>query len=757
MNTGILTLRKRWPAVAAIAVLLAVALTAGTLFAANEHRRPEPPTVNQQSAADVTNPAPAAKVPAVPPAPERVPAQPDDNDQEEADLPPIVKTPPRYPNLDANLNRLAEVSQAAKQEANSSDGSGGGVTSSGESVPPAEPVLVTFYVEPEQLAAVRQYLEDNGVFVRNVGEDYIEAHVLPSMLGAASEQPGILRVDTVIPPRPAQSQSRAISQGVDLHGASDWHTANYRGQGIKVGVIDSGFEGLSQLQGSELPSNVTARCYFEEARAPSSSVADCEMDGDHGTAVADTLVDVAPLVALYVANPISNGDLRNAVDWMAGQGVEVINYSMGDIVDGPGDGTSPFSNSPLKTIDVAVSNGIIWVTAGGNNAQRVWYGAFSDPDNNGAHNFAPRDEGNTFRLREGERLRAFMRWDDSWGQADCDLDLLLTRRVGNRNVIDFVDDIEQDGSQGSIPRAGIFSINEATASRAGLYALWIVKNECADEPAWIQLTMWDPGPLEHYSPGHHMGNPEESRSTGTMAVGATHYWDTDSIASYSSRGPTIDGRTKPEITGVACGRSSVDAPVTLPNGIQCWFAGTSQAAPHVAGLAAIVKQRFPHYTPAATVRYLQRNAIDRGPSGEDNTWGHGFATLPDPSLQPMLTPTGNIAVRDGANRGEVIVSWDAVPDATYYRIGYVNMETDYPIAKSSVTGEWLEAFVYVDVNAVNLTPANGRVEYTVRRLEPGVRHAVTVLTSDDVVNTRETISATYLWPRNPRWRFHAAR
>ena len=511
-------------------------------------------------------------------------------------------------------------------------------------------MLVTFYVAADRLDDVRQYLEDNGIFVRNVGEDYIEAHVPPGLLGAASEQPGVLRVDTVIPPRPTQSQTRVISQGVGLHGADAWHSAGYQGNGVKVGVIDIGFEGFIQLQGSELPSNATARCYFKTARVPSSQIGDCEVDGDHGTAVAETLIDVAPSVDLYIANPRTAGDLRNAVEWMAGQGVKVINYSLGDIVDGPGDGTSPFSNSPLKTIDVAVSRGITWVTAGGNNAQKVWYGTFSDPNGNGSHNFAPRDEGNTFRLDEGERVKAFMRWDDSWGQADCDLNLVLTKRVGSRNVIVDVDDTYQDGSQGKYPRAIIIN-DEATASQAGSYALWIDKHECADDPAWIQLTMLDPDDLEHYSPGHHMGNPEESRSAGAMAVGATHYWDTDSIAFYSSRGPTMDDRIKPEITGVACG-SSATSPAAP--GSRCGFAGTSASAPHVAGLAALVRQRFPEYGPEQVVNYLQENASERGQSGADNTWGHGLATLPDPSAMPNRPTINNVS----SLQNSITVTWN---------------------------------------------------------------------------------------------------
>ena len=118
--------------------------------------------------------------------------------------------------------------------------------------------------------------------------------------------------------------------------------------------------------------------------------------------------------------------------------------------------------------------------------------------------------------------------------------------------------------------------------------------------------------------------------------------------------------------------------------------------------------------------------------------------------------TGNISVRDGINLGEVVVSWDAVPEATHYRIGYVNMVTDYPLAKASVTGDWINAFIYVDENARNIQVSHGRVEYTVRRLEQDVRHAFTVLTSSDFVDTGAAGSVTseFSWPSNPRWSFH---
>ena len=85
------------------------------------------------------------------------------------------------------------------------------------------------------------------------------------------------------------------------------------------------------------------------------------------------------------------------------------------------------------------------------------------------------------------------------------------------------------------------------------------------------------------------------------------------------------------------------------------------------------------------------------------------------------------------------------------------MVTDYPLAKASVTGDWINAFIYIDEDARNLPVSNGRVEYTLRRLAPGVRHALTVLTSSDVINTTETLGGTYYWPQTPRWTYHTTR
>ncbi len=561
------------------------------------------------------------------------PAATGDGDDIEIILP--EKTELKYPNLGSRLNQLV----AGVEE---------GGASAREAVKDApvrqeESAAVTIYLSGN-VGGVVSFLEDNGGSPRNVGEDYIEAYVPVTLLGRLSEQPDVLRVREIVPPQPAghpaTHSGNTVSQGVDVHGAAAWHDAGYKGRGVKVGIITTGFEGLSHLAGTELPSNIVARCYDENiySNQITNVVSDCEYGGSHGTATAEAVVDMAPEVSLLVANPLTKGDLKTAVDWIIGQGVDVIVHPDVWTFDGPGDGTSPYFNSPLRAIDAAVSGGIVWVNAVGNQARNTWYGAFTDPDGDGFHNFSGEDEHNQISLDEGDRVTAFLRWDDSWGYADCDLSFYLLRRDGT--WADLSDD-DQNGDSLDDP----FEFITYTATEAGDYFLAIRRWSfaCSEIPDWLQMTVWSFASLEHYSYERHIGNPAESTNSGMLSVGAARWSDPSQIEGFSSRGPAIDGRTKPDIVGADCGRA-----VSYPdNNNGCWFAGTSQSAAHVAGMAVLVRDRFPNYTPTQITSYLKDNAEQRGSPDPNNTWGHGFAKLP--LSTPAVTCLTGGAVADSAN------------------------------------------------------------------------------------------------------------
>ena len=76
----------------------------------------------------------------------------------------------------------------------------------------------------------------------------------------------------------------------------------------------------------------------------------------------------------------------------------------------------------------------------------------------------------------------------------------------------------------------------------------------------------------------------------------------------------------------------------------------------------------------------------------------------------------NVRAANGAEPGQAVVRWDAVVDAAYYRIGWVNMET-FRAVEAEDGREWLDVFAFHDV--VN----RGQTAQTLSDLEPGVQYA----------------------------------
>ena len=574
--------------------------------------------------------------------------------QGQQQAPPIPeKAELGYPNLGSRLDQLVasvEAGQATVQDA-----------ASNSPVHSGESVAVTIYLSGN-LDEVVGFLEDNGGDPRNVGEDYIEAYVPVTLLGQVSEQPGVIRVREIVPPQPVQTIQRIIGHGPAVHGSQAWNQAGYSGQGVKVGIIDLGFTGFSSLRGTELPTTVVARCYTDVG-VFTEDLADCEAapnvtkvrppqcldyvrrrdaSGDpHGTIVAESLIDIAPGVELYIANPNSPGDLQATAEWMASQGVSVINHSVGWTFDGPGDGMSPSSNSPLNTVDLAVASDVTWVNAAGNSADDTWLGGYSDPDGNTALGFGSQnDEVMDIFVGACQSYRVQLRWEDNWDGASTDLDLhLANRRTGE---ILFSSDATQSGESGHEPLEGLQFRFSIETRDLGI----VVIHHSGEAPDWVQITVWGQGGIQHHTKNGSIGNPAESANLGMLAVGAAHWNDVRAIEPYSSRGPTPDERDKPDIVGADCGATTLSPLNEYNEG----FCGTSQAAPHVAGLAALVRQRFPDYTPAQVASYLKDNAEQRQSPDPNSTWGHGFAKLPPPdgTARPTAPAPSNAFTRNPA-------------------------------------------------------------------------------------------------------------
>lgn len=124
---------------------------------------------------------------------------------------------------------------------------------------------------------------------------------------------------------------------------------------------------------------------------------------------------------------------------------------------------------------------------------------------------------------------------------------------------------------------------------------------------------------------------------------ASNWLNIGQIADFSSRGPTTDGRIKPDIA--APGQNIISAinyrqfepwmldvmPYSSVFGAhsQYWviFSGTSMAAPHVTGIVALMLQVNPNMTPQQVRAILQQTAKRDAYTGPDSNVRYGFGKI----------------------------------------------------------------------------------------------------------------------------------
>ena len=289
----------------------------------------------------------------------------------------------------------------------------------------------------------------------------------------------------------------------------------------------------------------------------------------------------------------------DAAKWMIDeQKVDVINVSQSHAWESPGDGIGRLDGFPLKAVEKAVENGIVWINSAGNDASsNMFYDALGTDeterwDDDGWLNFSnigTDTDGvlsNKTTFRPNRISTVILRWSDT---ESADLDLYVC-----------------DNAQcsGNVRRGNVITGLEAFPIERfiGIYGGTRFLRVCLRKgvkPEWVQLgNFLNAGTLEYSTPFGSIRSPAESSSKGMLAVGAANASKSGEDHSYqletfSSRGP--DGnRVKPDIVGVD----------NEPSSFGVWQ-GTSQAAPHIAGMAALLLQRYPNLTPAEVVDKLK--------------------------------------------------------------------------------------------------------------------------------------------------------
>jgi hypothetical protein len=139
--------------------------------------------------------------------------------------------------------------------------------------------------------------------------------------------------------------------------------------------------------------------------------------------------------------------------------------------------------------------------------------------------------------------------------------------------------------------------------------------------------------------------PNVGDSMLAVSLGAVDWQTTWVIESFSSQGPTNDGRLKPELVapdGVS---------VTGAGGFQTPFFGTSASAPHAGAVAASVLSVNPTLTPASLLATMSTAAAPLSSPSPNNTSGFGRV-----DAFPIFGPTTPvIGDYDGDGRSDVAV------------------------------------------------------------------------------------------------------
>jgi len=511
-----------------------------------------------------------------------------------------------------------------------------------------ENVQVQVLVAPGQsVHDAKQIIGSLSGIVEAEVEDMLQISLPINYLQALAANPIFLGVR---PPAYAQPLAGSVlDEGVGLSGANTWHLQGLTGKGVKIAILDLGFKDYTLSIGNDLPTSTKIRTRNFRSDLNFFTT-------NHGTQVAQIVTDMAPDAELWLVAIGTDLEFAEAMDWLISEKVNVINASIRWIHYAPGDGTGPLADS----VNRVNSAGILYVAAAGNEGDRYASGAYtqanSPPDftfptnfplaNKGAggdtaHDWNPAGGVDVYNDITGWSalpttpagacyvISASLRWND-WDNAPTgqDYDLYIVRSTDSGTTWSIVAGGVNNQSTGyPWPTEQITACIPKT-SASDQVAFFVHKYNSPTGSEYLEFYTNFTG-LQFSSTLSSLAEPADTANAFT--VGAFDDF-LGSFQSYSSRGP-VNGaggsappgspstaQTKPDITASDCTSTTLSGD----------FCGTSGAAPHVAGAAALVWQAFPAFTNTQVRSYLETAAEnDAGDptGGKDNQWGWGKLKL----------------------------------------------------------------------------------------------------------------------------------
>lgn len=421
------------------------------------------------------------------------------------------------------------------------------------------------------------------------------------------QESGINAVDFVsnaqIPPTAITNDFKtegAVGMGVDVA-----HAKGFMGEDVRVAIIDAGFlpnDGTSDVGDATYylvtPTELSVR-------VETGKVAQEEC---HGAACAAIAADVAPEADLYL---LSFPQDSSVIGWL-----HALNYAVSvlhaDVVSCSleflfptchADGTGLLNETVHSIMDGTNSTLVIssgnWAMGSGSDSG-FYAGIFTDTDGDDRHDFTTNASETSdrnslsFSGRKGDLIIALLEWDDWNSEVKTqDLDLVLSIDGYNQQIS--ASRGEQFGLSAQPWEAIVLELPYTATYCVAVENRAAAVHNIDSESLSFHINLKNQtNAFESIECTMTRGSVREvATNDAVIAVGAVSV-DGTRLFSYSSRGPTSDGRMKPELC----------APAGVTGTCYDVFHGTSASAPYAAAALAVMLSAFPDSTVAEQLEKL---------------------------------------------------------------------------------------------------------------------------------------------------------
>lgn len=360
-------------------------------------------------------------------------------------------------------------------------------------------------------------------------------------------------------------------------------SSHWTGKGVKVGVIDTGVDythpdlRLNYRGGYDL---------VDFDGDPMETTIEEGIPTTHGTHVAGIIAangqmkGIAPDAELYAYRALGPGGTGTSVQVMAAieqavkDGMDVINLSLGNTINGPDWPTS-------VAVNRATEEGIAVVIANGNSGPNQWTVG------------SPASADQVISVGASTPPLELPYFYEPFSKKRIDVLPLQGAPPFTLNKANQI--IQSPLEDEQLPRNSIvlyergetpFAEMVLEAQEKGAEAVFIMNNEEGMFQGGVDARVEIPVAAISKEDGEWLKNQPENRYIEQKVEIVQ-----DTVTDFSSRGPvTVNWNIKPDV--VAPGASILS---TIPGGYDS-YNGTSMAAPHVAGVVALLKQAHPDWT-----------------------------------------------------------------------------------------------------------------------------------------------------------------